>query len=162
MPNDHDQHTDITPEEVLETELGMFSSLPEFVAGVRLAVGGDPVSRLEPDSGLVCHLINVTDGLVSAYLLVEGGLVVFQRADNGETLTVAIPLYRLGRVEVRTDPAGRCRAVFELDADITTARNADGGVQVTERAGYVIEGEADSAPAVLAFATEVRCLLLGL
>lgn len=151
-------------EAALEAELAVLTSVAgaaPFAAGVRDALGADISAPLPSDVGLVAHLIQVRDGVLAAYLLVEGGLIVHEAAADGSSLTVAIPAFRLARVEVRRRPDGAVRAAFELDADVATTRAAGDG-NVTEHAAYVVIGEAESALAVAAFATEVRCLLVGL
>jgi hypothetical protein len=148
-------------EHALETELRVVAGASGFPSGVRNALGADPASPLPPGTGLITHLIQTTSGIYAAYLLVAGGLIIHEHAGDGSTLTVAVPAFRLARVEVRTRPDGAVRAAFELDADLTRTR-PDGDGAVAERAAYVLVGEGVNAQAVADFATEVRCHLLGL
>jgi hypothetical protein len=153
-----------SPEAALEADLAVFSRTPAFARGVRDALGADPEQPLPAGSGLVFHLVRASGDVLTCYLLTAAGFVLHEHAVSGDSLTVAIPMWRVTRVQ-SSRTGGMFRAVIELDADrkVTRTSAVDGVADgIIDPAAYVIDGEGVEAETVAAFTAELRCVMLGL
>jgi hypothetical protein len=152
------------PEAALEADLSLFSHSAWFASGVRDALGGDPAEPLGAGSGLVYHLLRAGGDVLACYLLTTSGFILHECTSTGDSLTVAVPAWRLARVETARRGAETTMTV-EIDADrrgVRLDQDATGAAGVISPAVYVISGSGSEGDAVAAFAAELRCLLLGL
>jgi hypothetical protein len=155
---------DQSPEALLESDLAVFESTTGFAAAVRDALGGAGDTPLPEGSGLVFHLVLVRGEVLVCWMITATGVVLHEHLTNGDYLTVAVPAYRISRVE-SSRRNGEVRVVVEIDADRRGVRMApaESGEQgFVEPAVYVLSGAGEDAEPIAAFAAELRCLLLGL
>lgn len=104
--------------EQLEEDLANRYAPVEGLAGkLRSALGSDPDLPLDPDSTEVLgYLIRPTSALITTWLVTTSGFVVHELAKNGDSLCIAVPLWRIRRVvEQRTGNA--LTVTVEIDAD---------------------------------------------
>jgi hypothetical protein len=152
-------------EAALEADLSLFSQTPAFARGVRDALGAsDPEDPLGVGSGLVYHLLRGDGQVLACYLLTASGFLMHEWSRSGDSLTVAVPAWRLARVETRRSGEDVVLTI-EIDADRRGVRfDVDGDVRVgtVTPAFYVVNGHGVEGDAVAAFGAEMRCLLLGL
>lgn len=110
----------------LELELHKrFSRINGFAAGVRGALGGDPDMKLEPDDvPVLAYLFRQENDYLVTWLVTTSAFVVHEFGKTGDTLTVAVPLWRVRRL-VEAKVGGKLTVTVEIDAD-RSALSADG------------------------------------
>lgn len=134
-----------------------------FSDDVRQCLGLTPDAALT-GAPLQALYADLADPL-SLYLLSGGALTIYQRATNGQTLTITVPVARVARTTFGTGGGG-ATLTLELDADQTTTeleaeylegpgdqdaqrRGRQLSRSVTRRSGYTLTGEGDAAVAKL-------------
>jgi len=137
------------------------SASPALQAGLLSAVGGRPGQVLDPAMHpILGFYLEAAADQFTGYLLTPGRLVRYE-ANSAESLTVTVPLDRVGRVVELTNGTA-LRVSVEMSADAVTTVTMPDGLQRSLPATYEIDALGGPDTEKLAEFSRVLRMSLGI